>query len=162
MGDWVFLALLGAAVIHIVEEYVVPGGFADAFRRLLPRAAHLFSPKFHLVVNGVFLLVCLLSALIGKANLVLSLSAFGLIFTNAILHIRGAIVQKGYYPGVLSGALIYVPLAVYAFGVHLASGQITWPQAALSFALGALYMGVLMAYVLRRQVSDPARPGSSE
>ena len=104
MGNWIFVALLGAAAVHIFEEYVFPGGFPDALRRLLPRATPLFTPKFHLGVNGLFFLLCLSSAFIGKANLVLSLSVFSLVFANAVLHIRGAIVTKKYYPGVISGA----------------------------------------------------------
>jgi len=162
MDDWIFVALLGAAAVHIFEEYIYPGGFPEAFRKLLPRAAHLFTLKFHLVVNGLFLLLCLFSAFIGKANLVLSLSVFGLIFANAVLHIRGAIVGKRYYPGVISGALIYIPLMVYAYFVFLSSRQLTWLQAGLSFLLGVLYMGALMAYVLIQQVSDTGHPGPRE
>ena len=152
MDDWIFAAVLGAAAVHIFEEYVYPGGFPDALKNLLPRATHLFTPGFHLAVNGLFLLLCLSSALIGKANLVLSLSVFSLVFANAVLHIRGAIVTKRYYPGAISGALIYIPLVVYAYSVFLVSGQLTWLQGGLSVLLGALYMAVLMGYVLFQQV----------
>ena len=79
-----------------------------------------------------------------------------------MLHIRGAIVTKRYYPGVISGALIYIPLAVYAYSVFLSSRQLTWLQAGLSFLLGMLYMGVLMVYVLIQQVTDTRHPGSRE
>ena len=162
MGDWIFAALPGAAAVHIFEEYVYPGGFSDALRKLLPRATPLLTPKFHLAVNGLFFLLCLSSAFIGKANLVLSLSVFSLLFANAVLHIRGVIVTKRYYPGVISGALIYIPLAVYAYSVFLSSRQLTWLQAGLSFVLGVLYMGVLMAYVLIQQVSKTGQQGSRE
>jgi len=54
MDNWVFIVLTGAAVIHIFEEYVYPGGFQDALKRLLPRAKHLFTQKFHVGVNGFF------------------------------------------------------------------------------------------------------------
>ncbi len=152
MSDWIFVAVLGAAVAHIFEEYVYPGGFPRGLETLLPRAAHLFTRRFHVAVNGVFLLVCLFSALVGKANLVLSLSAFGLIFANALLHIRGAIVTQKYYPGVVTGALVYIPLAIYAYAMSLTSGQLTWLQAGLSFLLGVAYMAALMVYVLSQQV----------
>jgi hypothetical protein len=157
MGDWIFAAVLGAAAVHILEEYVYPGGFPDALKNLLPGATHLFTPGFHIVVNGLFLLLCLSSALIGKANLVLSLSVFSLVFANAVLHIRGTIVTKRYYPGVISGTLIYIPLAVYAYSVFLLSGQLTWRQGSLSVLLGALYMAILMGYVLFQQVREPMR-----
>jgi hypothetical protein len=162
MGDWIFTALLSAAAVHIFEEYVYPGGFSDSLRKLLPRATSLLTPKFHLAVNSLFFLLCLSSAFIGKSNLVLSLSVFGLVFVNAVLHIRGAIITKRYYPGVISGALIYIPLAVYAYFVFLSSRQLMWLQACLSFLLGVLYMGVLMTYVLIRQVSNTRQQGSRD
>jgi len=148
MGDWVFPGVLGAGIIHILEEYVYPGGFADALRNLLPRAAHLFTPRFHVVVNGLLLLLCLGSALIGKDNFIFSLSVFGLVFANAVLHIRGAILTKRYYPGVISSILIYIPLAIYAYARFLVSEEITWLEGAFSFLLGTLYMVALMCYVL--------------
>ena len=153
MDNWIFIALPIAAAIHIIEEYIIPGGFAEAFSKLLPRASHLFTTKFHIFVNSLFFLLCLISAFIGKANLVLSLSIFGLIFVNAVLHIRGAIIKKGYYPGVISGVLIYIPITVYAYSLFITSQQLTWMQAGLSFLLGVLYMGILMVYVLVQQRS---------
>ena len=160
MSDWIFAALVGAAVVHVFEEYVYPGGFPDALEELLPRATHLFTPKFHVVVNGLLFVLCLASAFIGKANLVLSLSVFSLAFANAVLHIRGVIVTKKYYPGVISAALIYIPLMVYAYSLFLSSRQLTWLQAALSFLLGVLYMVALMVYVLIQQVSNTDQQGS--
>jgi hypothetical protein len=154
MDNLIFIALPIAAAVHIFEEYIFPGGFAEAFNKLLPRASHLFTQKFHIVVNVVFFLLCLISALIGKANLVLSLSIFGLIFANAVLHIRGAIIKKGYYPGVISGVFIYIPITVYAYSLFISSQQLTWMQAGISLLLGVLYMGVLMVYVLVQQRSD--------
>jgi hypothetical protein len=155
MEQWIFILLLIAAVVHITEEYVFPGGFFGALPRLLPDQKQLSTPAFHWIVNGVFLLVCLAGAAIGESNPVLSLSAFALIFSNAVLHIRGVFVTRAYYPGVLSGAFIYIPLCLYAYYLFLSSGRITWLQAAGSFLLGASYMGALMIFVLTR------RPGPS-
>lgn len=107
-------------------------------------------------------MLCLASAFIGKANLVLSLSVFSLAFANAVLHIRGVIVTKKYYPGVISAALIYIPLMVYAYSLFLSSRQLTWLQAALSFLLGVLYMVALMVYMLIQQVSNAGQEGSRE
>ncbi len=147
------MALVSAAVVHIFEEYVWPGGFQDALRKAIPRIAVPFlTLKFHLVMNGLFLLLCFASFFIGKSNLVLSMSVFSLVFVNAVLHIRGTIVTKKYYPGVISGVLIYIPLAVYAYFVFLSSAQLTWIQAGLSFLLGVVLMGIPIIYVLIRRV----------
>jgi hypothetical protein len=151
MKDWVFIALVGAAMIHIFEEYVFPGGFADALKNLLPKSAHLFTSGFHWVVNGLFLLLCIGSALIGRSQLVLSMSIFSLVFVNAVLHIRGSILKKGYYPGVISAVFLYIPLAVYAYPGFLGNGQLNWLEGLMSGLLGVLFMGVLMCYVLLSQ-----------
>src|SRR5574341_1948429 len=147
MKELIFIALPVAGLAHVFEEYVYPGGFPEAQAKLLPRAVHLFTPVFHVMVNGVFLLLCLAGALVGKANLVFSLSVFSLVFTNALLHIRGSIIQRGYYPGVISAVLLYIPLAVYAYSAFLISGEMTVTEGVLSALLGILYMGSLMAYV---------------
>jgi hypothetical protein len=152
MGDWIFIVLPGAAMAHIFEEYIYPGGFADALKKLIPRAVHLFTPGFHVAVNGLFLLLCLSSLVIGRTNLVLSLSPFSLIFVNALLHIRGSIVTRGYYPGMITSVFLYIPLAVYVYSRFIMSGQLTWRAGVLSILLGGLYMAVLMGYVLLSQV----------
>ncbi len=63
-------------------------------------------------------------------------------------------------PGVISSVLIYIPLAIYAYAGYLSAGKLTWPQAGLSVLLGAACMGLLMAYVLRRQVHAGGMRGS--
>jgi hypothetical protein len=151
MDKLIFLSLLLAGALHIFEEYVYPGGFADAFKKLLPRASHVFTTNFHIVVNLIFYLLCIISAIIGKSNLILSISVFGLIFTNALLHIRGAVVRKGYYPGVITALLIYIPLTIYAYYHFINTKQLSWIEAILSFILGMSYMVSLMIYVLVQQ-----------
>lgn len=148
MVDWVFIALIFAAVIHVFEEYVFPGGFANALSNLLPKSNHLFTHRFHIIVNGLLILICIFGAIIGKANLIISLSAFSLVLFNGILHIRGSIINKGYYPGVISSVLIYFPLTIYAYWKYISEGQLTLLEGGLSIILGIGYMGILMIYVL--------------
>lgn len=151
MENRIFISLPIAAAIHILEEYVFPGGFIKSFNKLMPRASHLFTPGFHIVVNGIFFILCLFGAFVGRDFPVFGLSIFGLIFTNAILHIRGAIIQRGYYPGVISGIFIYIPITIYAYYFVITGKQLPWTQAILSFFLGVFYMGVLRIYVLLNQ-----------
>ncbi len=150
--DWIFITLLDAAIIHVFEEYIYPGGFSDALKSLNPKAAHLITTRFSIFVNGVFLLLCLAGAIIGTASLVFSLSIASLVFINAILHIRSAIITRGYYPGLITAVLLYIPLAVYAFAAFLLSGQLTWVEAVQAFLLGALYMALPLSYILPTQL----------
>jgi len=147
----IFLSLPLAGALHIFEEYVFPGGFIDASKKLLPRASHLFTANFHIMVNLVFCFLCIIGAIIGKSNLILSLSVFGLIFTNAMLHIRGAVINRGYYPGVITGLFIYIPLTIFAYYYFINAKQLSWMDAVLSFVLGVSYMVSLMIYVLVQQ-----------
>src|SRR4030042_1498744 len=62
MENRIFIGLLIAASIHIFEEYILPGGFAKAFIKLIPRSSHLFTVKFHVIVNGVFILFYIISS----------------------------------------------------------------------------------------------------
>lgn len=39
IGEGIFVAVVGAAAVHIFEEYIYPGGFPDRLKDLLPRAA---------------------------------------------------------------------------------------------------------------------------
>ncbi len=151
MDNWIFLFLPIAGILHIIEEYVIPGGFAQAFNNLLPRASHLFTKRFHIIVNTIFIIICVIAAIIGTKNLILSLSGFGLIFMNGLLHIRGAILQKGYYPGLITSVLIYFPVTIFAFMKYIQSSQITWSESLISFLLGIAYMGILMFIVLIQQ-----------
>lgn len=149
--DWIFISLPIVALLHIFEEYVYPGRFPEAIKKLIPRADHLFTKSFHIIVNTLFLLLCLVGVCIGKSNLIFSLSVFGLVFINALLHIRGAIVNKRYYPGLISSILLYIPLAVFAFYFFLSSRQLTWLHGIYSFMLGICWMGTLMVFVLSQQ-----------
>ena len=154
MENWIFVLLPIAGLIHIFEEYVYPGGFQSALSKVVPKmASPFFTQKFHFAINGLFVLMCFASAFIGKTNLVLSMSVISLIFVNSMMHIRGVIITKKYYPGVISGALIYIPFAIYSYSIFLSSGQLTWVQASISFLLGVLYMGVPIIYVFIRQIS---------
>lgn len=146
--DWVFGAVVGAAVVHIFEEYVYPGGFSDVLKRLNPKSAHLVTPGFNVIVNGLFLLLCVTGAIVGRKNLVFSLSVASLLFVNASMHIQGTIRAKRYYPGVISGMLLYMPLSIYAYYLFATSRQLTLLEGILSGLLGILYMAVPVTYIV--------------
>ncbi|MBN1440744.1 MAG: hypothetical protein JW929_15160 [Anaerolineales bacterium] len=55
----------------------------------------MFTPLFRVVVNAVFYLLCILGAVFRNANRIFGISVFGCFFANALLHIRGAVIQKG-------------------------------------------------------------------
>jgi hypothetical protein len=145
--NWVFIAFVGAAVLHVLEEYVYPGGFADWMRRANPRFAPSITTLFAVVINGLFLVLCVIAAVVSSRNLILGLSVAALLFVNGCLHLGGTIRARRYAPGAASGVLFYIPLALYAFSFSLNSGLVSLKEAAFAGALGLLYNLVPIGYL---------------
>jgi len=153
---WIFIAFLGASLLHMAEEFLYPGGFLRFARRLNPRfAPHLTVPSA-IVINSLQLLLCLLVIRAGTSQLVFSMSLSALLFINALLHIAGCLRVKGYAPGVVTGVLLYLPLSTYAFFTAIASHQFSLRGAVASAALGLAYQAVPIAYVALSSMVHPS------
>jgi hypothetical protein len=145
--NWVFIAFVGAAVLHVLEEYVYPGGFADWMRRANPRFAPSITTLFAVVINGLFLALCVIAAVASSRNLILGLSVAALLFVNGCLHLGGTIRARRYVPGVASGVLFYIPLAWYAFSLSIGSGLVSLKEAAFAGVMGVLYNMIPVGYL---------------
>ena len=88
-----------AAALHIIDEYVYPGGFLDAMRETSPRYGGQATPLFAFVIDGLFVFLCVLGALFGRRNKVFGLSVLGLLLLNSFAHIAGTIIRRRYNPG---------------------------------------------------------------
>ncbi len=146
--DWVFTAFVGAAVVHVVEEFVYPGGFMDVMKRLNPQFTPFVTVRFSVVINGLFLSLCVLAAIVGENSLIFGLSVTSLLFINALVHMGATLRARAYTPGIISSILLYLPLSLYAYYVFISSGQIAWPELATSGLLGILYQAVPIGYLL--------------
>lgn len=136
-----FLAPLCAAALHIFEEFVCPGGFAEWDRRYRPAFSASITPRFHLIVNGLLLLICydVWAFRATQAGVALWLLVMALLFGNAIWHVVGAVKMRSYSPGIVTGLLMYVPLSVYGYVRLLQSGRVDVGTAILAFVVGASY-----------------------
>lgn len=144
---WIFVALLGAAVIHVLEEFVYPGGFMEFVKSFNPRVAHSVTARFAVLINSLFLLLCIAGAVVAENSLAFSLSVASLLFLNALVHLLGAVKARGYAPGVISGVLLYLPLSLYAYYLFAISGKLTLPEGIVSALLGVLYQAVPAGYL---------------
>ena len=99
-----------------------------------------------IVINGLQLLLCLLVMIVGKRALVFGLSVAALLFINALSHIMGCIKAKGYAPGVITGILLYIPLAIYACYLAIGSGLLSMNAVLITGVLGLLYQAVPLGY----------------
>ena len=121
---------MGAASLHIIEEFVYPGGFAAWDRQYWPDIAKSITPRFHIIINALLLALCLYVGVLGSrpAGVAAWLTVMALLFGNALWHMSGAIRTKSYSPGMVTGLLLYVPLTIYGYFRFLSSGQASFPN----------------------------------
>ena len=105
---WLYWAPFGAASLHIVEEFVYPGGFAAWDRRYRPGIRNSITLRFHVIINSLLLVACydvwaLRSSPIGVAAWLIVTT---LLFANAVWHVVGSVKTRSYSPGVLTGLLL--------------------------------------------------------
>ena len=82
-----------------------------------------------------------------------------LLLANGLIHIGGCFRVRGYAPGILTGALLYLPLSLYAWRLGIRSGQMTRTGTIASLVLGLLYQAVPIGYLalasaIRRRRAD--------
>ena len=147
-----FWVPLAAASAHVFEEFVWPGGFTAWYRSYIPDISKSVSPRFLLWVNAALLFGCLAVAVDEKA-------AFGpafflvmctLLAVNGAFHLRATVRTRRYSPGVITGTLIYIPLAIYGYWTLMASHRVSAGIALLAAAIGSSYHFLSLANHRRR------------
>ena len=155
---WLWWAPLAAAALHIVEEFLYPGGFAAWDREYRPSIRNSITPRMHLVVNAMLLAGCATVGLAGMPGGVLPVGGYGLrsaipgalavpgwlmlaalLFSNAVFHVIGTVETRRISPGVRTGVLLYVPLAVFGYWHFMNVGRASVLTAGLSALLGGSY-----------------------
>jgi hypothetical protein len=156
--NWLWWAPLVAAALHIGEEFVYPGGFAEWDRAYRPEIRASITSGLHLIVNALLLIVCALVGISGTSDgaVVVAgvrfrsaipqslavpawLSLAALLFSNAVFHLVGSFQTKRLSPGVRTGLLLYVPLAVVGYWHFVHTGQVSVGAAVISAAIGGSY-----------------------
>jgi hypothetical protein len=145
--NWIFPAFLFASMLHMTEEYFYPGGFMQFMKHLNPGYAPFVTIPMAVIVNVLQLVFCVIAILLGRNGLIFSMSIAALLFINGLAHIAGCIKVRGYAPGVGSGALLYLPLSLYAYSLFLRTGQLTPNQVVITGLLGLLYQAVPIVYL---------------
>jgi hypothetical protein len=129
-----------AAILHIIEEFVFPGGFAAWYRNYKASLAPSFTSRYLIIVNVVLVVMCTLPLLLNPLNgIALWLSMAAVVFFNSFFHIRSVIKTKKYSPGVATSVLMYVPLTSFGYWFFLTTGRTSIEQAVASFAIGIGY-----------------------
>jgi hypothetical protein len=155
---WLYGAPFVAASLHITEEFFLPGGFAEWDRKYRPALAASITSRFHVIINALLLILCFdVFALRRSATgTALWLFVAALLFSNALWHLRGAWKTRSYSPGMVTGTLLYVPMAAYGYFYFLSTRTATVPTAVIAFALGASYP-LISTFMHRRRLKHAAR-----
>lgn len=159
---WIFWAPLGAAALHIVEEFLWPGGFLGWYRRYKPEIAASVTPRSLFILNALLLILCYdVGAMrAGPVGPPLWFGVMALLFANAGWHLVAAVKTRGYSPGLITGLLLYVPLSLWGAVQLLQARAVTLPVAAGAAAVGGSYQ-VWMDLLHRRRARAGGRPPSS-
>ncbi len=146
-----WLPLLVAA-LHIVEEFVWPGGFAAWYRAYRPDLAASVSNRFLFWINAALLFACVSAGIDGPSpyGAALFLTITALLFANGIFHLVATIKSKRYSPGVVTGVVLYLPLAIAGFPMILRSHHATLGTAAVAAILGGSYQFISWSIHRRR------------
>jgi hypothetical protein len=156
--SWLWWAPLGAVTLHIGEEFIYPGGFASWDREYRPLIRSSITPRLHFIVNALLLAACACVGVAGMpggaivvgglrlrsavpASLSVSrwLTLAALLFSNAVFHLVGTYQTKRVSPGVRTGVLLYVPLALVGYWHFIHAGQVSAVAVGVSASLGASY-----------------------
>ncbi len=109
--------ILGAAVLHITEEFFFPGGFMDWGRKALLKfkklkMAEAIDSGMVILVNALFILFCIVNIVYYRQGSFMFYSLTGLILFNAFLHIGSSIVFRRYAPGLITSVVLYIPFSI--------------------------------------------------
>jgi hypothetical protein len=132
---------LGAVALHLIEEFGVPGGFARWYRTHYPDRAKSLSNIFLVWINVLLVAMSVAAGLIyprlyGVEMWLIVASIAG---ANGVFHLLGTIRWKKYSPGLVTGLLLYLPIAIYGFWSFPRAGLISGNLAIQAALLGPLY-----------------------
>lgn len=154
--------------VHEAEEYAVDANgtrhaFPDALCDQLGLAAYpqcsIPEPLFVVVNVSAFWVAAPLAASLGRRLPLVGLSYWGVIATNGVVHTVPLLRGDGYAPGLLTGLLLFLPLAAWTAYAAFLRGPLPRIGLLPVLAGGVLVHVVLMAsLVLNRegQLGDAA------
>lgn len=103
--------------LHVMEEFLLPGGFIEWYHRYRPKFARV-KPSHYVKVNGIGFLLILETAIKASKGSGYNglLIVWGLLSCNAVFtHLLGAVKTRQYSPGMVTGIALYLPLTVLSY-----------------------------------------------
>ena len=99
----IYFILLGSVILHLTEEFLYPGGFADEFKSFVMKLGLMINNYQIVIINILFLSLVLFVVFFGNNYPLIGLSAVFLAMLNGVAHIIQTINLKRYFPaGILA------------------------------------------------------------
>jgi hypothetical protein len=136
--DWLPWAPLGAAMLHMSEQFVCPGGFVAWYRRYRKDASRI-TTRFLVIINAAALFACLDIGLLKHNGVTCWPIIAAMMCSNGIWHAWASYKSRSYSPGMITGVIIYVPLTAYGFIFFLRTHQSSVQAAIAAGASGGSY-----------------------
>jgi hypothetical protein len=149
---WVPLIAVG---FHLIEEFVWPGGFGEWYRRVYPERGASLTPRFLVWINILLVVMSLGAALMrtSQNGIRLWLIVASIAAANGVFHILATIRSREYSPGVVTGTLLYLPLAVWGYFYFLSNDLVRADVAVQLAIIGPAYH-LFSAWNHRRRSRD--------
>jgi len=131
--------LAAAAMLHVTEEFLFPGGFADWYARLVPpKKVKKNNGGFLVWINTLMMCAIAFSIHFGDTKLGHSIwyDVAAILMANACFHIWGVFKLKSYSPGIITAVFFYIPLFVVGTMQLVSTGILPWYRALFSICLG--------------------------
>jgi hypothetical protein len=134
-------SLFAAVCGHELEEFVWPGGFRAWYIGYSPHVEPSMTPRFLIGINTLVLAATALSAIYftSPSMRFLWLAVGSVVGINGVWHLQATLRTRRYSPGVVTGALISVPLVAYGFAHFVRCGWVSPRDSLTAAAYGAAY-----------------------
>lgn len=154
--EWLLWAPLGAACLHVVEEFVWPGGFLAWYRTYRGGAATV-NRRFLVIINAGLLVTLLEGALAGNTlfGVVVLLTFSGVLFSNGCWHLWASRKSHAYSPGTVTGTSLYLALPFFQYFGWMRLGRISPTTAILVLLIGTSYPLWSALYHRKRTYEPP-------
>lgn len=134
----IFWLLPASAALHIVEEFIFPGGFTAWYKDYMKDVSSSFTTRYLVIINVVLIVFCILPLFMDTLQgASLWLIVASIVTFNSFFHIKGTYDLKKYSPGVITSVFLYIPLTIYGY-IYL----ITTNKASVETALASAIMGI--------------------
>lgn len=159
--DWVFWLVWPIATLHTIEEYVWPGGFLRYFNGVAWGSR---DPHGPLTARRAFLTDAVAGAINPIVILLLSLVHLpavwffiAVLLINGFFHLTESLKTGRYFPGAITGAVLYVPAFTAITYFYVQRGLVSGLDLMVTFLLAVVFTGAFFYSVRRWERTDAER-----